>query len=157
MAAPGGPNSAAGTAKNFVFPLNFTFPLQTQENFVWLPKEQNVKRNTKTQWAQRLKRANQGQQRYLLLLDPLINPLGCRFMGFEEGDCAGFIWVQDVPIVISDNQVQTQDPGQPQETKKKKNARMWEQQRSNHCPGLPVLDIPLLAITSLTAGFLLSK
>lgn len=43
-------------------------------------------------------------------------------MGLEEGDCAGLIWVQDVPIVISDNQVQTQDPGQPQETKKiKKN------------------------------------
>lgn len=44
---------------------------------------------------------------YLLLLDSFLNPFGCSFMGLEERDCAGFIWVQDVPIVISYNQVQT--------------------------------------------------
>lgn len=102
-----------------------------------------------------LKRANQGHQRYLLLLDPLINPLGCRFMGLEEGDCAGFIRVQDVPVVISDNQVQTQDPGQPQETKKKPEyVRSKDQITAQGCQ---CSATPLLGITSLTAGFPGSK
>lgn len=77
-----------------------------------------MKRIKQTEWAQGEQRAQQGHQGYLLLLDPLINPLGRRFVRLEQGDCAGLIGVQDVPVVISDNQVQTQDPAQTQETTK---------------------------------------
>lgn len=49
MAAPGGPNSAAGTAKNFV--ISIKFPIfhykQRQENLVLLLKELSIERNIK--------------------------------------------------------------------------------------------------------------
>ena len=51
------------------------------------------------------------QEAHLLLLDLFLNPLWGHFMGLEEGNGAGSIWVQNVPIVIPHDQIQPQHSG----------------------------------------------